>query len=65
MSKIIVGKDGSQWGTIDQYAAFYGVCRRTVYNWLRAGKVHSRRFPSGRLRLLIPERDWRLPPSDV
>jgi excisionase family DNA binding protein len=38
--------------TVAQAAARVQVCRRTIYNWLAAGKLQVVTVPSGRLRIV-------------
>lgn len=42
-----------EWKTIDEYAAYERVGRRTVYKWLGAGKLVTRRTPGGRVRIAV------------
>ena len=39
--------------TVKQAAAWLGVCRRTIYNWIWTGKVECVRLPSGRKRIPV------------
>ena len=58
--------DGRQWMTIDQARAVYGVSRRSIYNWIRDGKIlpeETRRTPSGSLRILV-DPAWGRPPQE-
>lgn len=41
----------TQWLTIDEAAQVCGVHRRTVYRWLREGRLVVVRTPSGRVRI--------------
>lgn len=36
---------------IKQACAFVGVSRRTIYNWVNAGKLPFRRTPGGSIRI--------------
>ena len=36
---------------VAQVMALCGVCRRTVYNWIRQNKVETVRTPTGRIRI--------------
>jgi predicted site-specific integrase-resolvase len=38
---------------IARAAALAGVCRETIYRWLRAGRIHGISFPSHRTMLCI------------
>jgi excisionase family DNA binding protein len=42
---------GRQWVTIGEACLIAGVSRRTVYNWLQAGKLTTRRTAGGNLRI--------------
>lgn len=37
--------------SIDKAAKIAGVCRRSVYNWIKMGSVESVKVPSGRTRI--------------
>lgn len=39
------------WLSITQAAQYVGVSRRTIYNWLRAGKLDSARTAGGSQRI--------------
>lgn len=41
----------SPWCSIDEAAAYVGVSRRTVYNWIAKGKVAVGRTPGGAVRI--------------
>lgn len=46
------------WLTVDGARAVVGVSRRTIYNWLRDGRLTTKRTAGGSLRIL--ERSlWR------
>ena len=55
---MMTAPDGTCWMTVNETAAFYGVSRRTVYNWLRAGKVTTQRSPGGPPRILVDTGAW-------
>ena len=38
---------------IAQACAIAGVCRRTIYNWMSAGKVEYVRTPTGAVRIYV------------
>lgn len=42
---------GARYVNIDQAAEIAGVCRRTIYNWLKTGRVTFVRTPSGSIRI--------------
>lgn len=44
-------EDYSSFLTVDEAAAFVGVCRRTLYNWIADNKVRIVRLPSNRVRV--------------
>jgi transposase len=46
---------------IDKAAEFYGVGKRTVYNWIGRGKVQVKRNPGGSQMVLVDERSWEDP----
>lgn len=50
--------------SVAEAALLAGVCRRTIYNWLTAGKLHYLRTISGRVRIypdsLFQKRSERL-----
>lgn len=41
-----------EWLTVNAAAAEVGVSRRTVYNWMKAGKVTTKRTAGGNVRIL-------------
>jgi excisionase family DNA binding protein len=43
--------DGRLWYDIDESAEAVNVCRRTIWNWLKAGKLEARRTPGGAVRI--------------
>jgi len=38
---------------INQAAAIAGVSRRTIYNWIEAGKIEYVRTPGGSIRIFV------------
>lgn len=53
-------RTGADWGpndlvTIQQAATLVGVSRRTIYNWMHAGKLTVVRTVSGRIRIVRAE----------
>lgn len=52
MSTHAPGASDDRWLLVDVAAARSGVSRRTVYNWITAGKVEWKRAPFGRSRLV-------------
>ena len=46
------------WVSIRQAGEFYGVSRRTIYNWIAAGKVTTQRTPGGSTRIAIDKAAW-------
>jgi predicted site-specific integrase-resolvase len=53
--------DGKEWMTINMACGFYGVSRRTLYNWIAAGKVTVQHTPGGSPRVLVDTRPWEEP----
>ena len=45
--------DGALVLPVTQAAMHYGVSRRTIYNWIKAGRVACRRQPGGCRRVVI------------
>lgn len=48
--------------SIPQACARVGVCRRTIYNWLAAGKLEYVRTAGGSIRI-VEESLWRSGPQ--
>ena len=46
------------WLSIMQACDFYGVSRRTIYNWLAAGKLRTQRTPGGAIRIAVDRAQW-------
>ncbi len=40
---------------IDAAATYAGVGRRTIYNWLKTGRLRAFRVPSGKLRVSVDD----------
>jgi len=57
--------DGHRWLTINEAGDFYGVSRRTVYNWIVRGTLETRRTPGGPQRVLVDVRGWTKPALDA
>jgi len=50
--------------TITQACKAVGVCRRTVYNWIKKNKVECVRTPSGVTRIFV-DTLWRSAENEV
>ncbi len=52
-------------GTVRQACEFWQVSRRTIYNWLRSGKLEASRTPGGLLRIKLRFNDVASKPAQV
>lgn len=52
------------WLSIRQAVEFYGVSRRTIYNWLAAERLVTTRTPGGSIRIAIDRAQWHLSQED-
>ncbi len=46
-------------------AESYGVCVRTVYRWIKQGKLKARLFVMGRISLNVPKRFYAILPDQA
>lgn len=46
------------WLAIQEACLFYGVSRRTLYNWLKAKRLRTRRSPGGRQFVFVDPAEW-------
>lgn len=54
-----------KWMSVDEVALFYGVARRTVYNWIEKGQFEIQRTPGGAIRCHVLTKAWEEPQRET
>jgi excisionase family DNA binding protein len=48
---------------VEGAAEHYGVCKKTIYKWIKQGKLKARLFRMGRRNLNVPKKFYAILPG--